>query len=46
LYFSFYKSCDYSDFYIATKDEAEKQIKEAETFVGIVEKFVNEKIKI
>jgi uncharacterized protein (UPF0332 family) len=40
------EKCDYSDFYIATKDEAEKQIKEAETFVGIVEKFVNEKIEI
>jgi uncharacterized protein (UPF0332 family) len=38
------EKCDYSDFYIATKDEAEEQMKKAETFLKIVENFVNEKI--
>lgn len=36
---------DYDDFYIATVEEAEEQIKTAEELIDLVEKYVNEKVE-
>ncbi|GAV25198.1 hypothetical protein ciss_11310 [Carboxydothermus islandicus] len=35
---------DYDDFYIATKEEAEKQLKNAEKFLLIIEEYLNKKV--
>lgn len=34
------EKCDYSDFFIASKEDSEKQIKNAEEFISSVEKFL------
>ena len=34
------EKCDYSDFFIASKEDAEKQIANAEEFIKRVEKFL------
>ncbi|MEQ2835030.1 hypothetical protein [Fusicatenibacter faecihominis] len=36
------EKCDYSDFFIASKEDAEKQIANAEEFIKRVEKFLLE----
>lgn len=36
------RKCDYSDFFIASKEDAEKQIANAEEFIKRVEKFLLE----
>lgn len=36
---------DYDDFYIATQEEAEEQIKTAEELIELVEKYVHERVE-
>lgn len=33
--------CDYQDFYIISKDETKKQLKEAEKFVDMIERYID-----
>lgn len=35
---------DYDDMFIASKDETEKQIKDAEIFYNVIKKYIDEKI--
>ena len=37
------EKCDYSDFYIVSKEEAMKQIKKADEFLTIVQKYLENK---
>lgn len=37
------EKADYLDFYIASKNEAEKQIKRAEEFIGYIEQYLKDK---
>lgn len=38
--FKFRNKSDYDDFYIATRDDAEEQIKNAENFINIIEEYL------
>jgi uncharacterized protein (UPF0332 family) len=33
--------CDYQDFYIISKDETKKQLKEAEKFIDMIERYID-----
>lgn len=36
---------DYDDFYLASQEESERQVRVAEDFIGMVEAYCNEKMK-
>ncbi len=40
--FSIRSSCDYSDFYVVSKNDTEKQIKNAEIFLNAIKGFLSE----